>query len=455
MRPPTRACLAVSPQENSSPNNEPLGGSDWLDDAWQAMPDRWDTIVERRLAGDTLDRIADVFDLTRERIRQLQQKAEGALVDAQRSNAPDLPRQITETLADHPAVPEDQLAALLPSRASTARQALFRQLGASRPRTWSGDLPRHWTRRPAALDTLVRKLVALAPMTDAETHQAILDIGLPAHLRVDDLLENPESKLTHHRLGWIRTARTGRDLAYLWLRGQGEPRAVADIAAVTGTSEHAIRETMRRDDDFAQVRPEGTWALADWRLPGADNRYSNAVDVVVDVLRDHGPLDYEQLRTETQHRYPVSSWRITQCLSSDVIGLTSEGLYDLAERGATPIEDPEPKQPKTIQVHGNVLGVELNVDSEMLRGSGIAVNRWLTWYLGLRTAPSTRYFGIAGQPGTVTVKRATSSSQLSSLRAVAQNMDLVEGCKMAVLLHLDTETATIRHTCQDDACPAK
>ncbi|PZS27968.1 MAG: hypothetical protein DLM61_15680, partial [Pseudonocardiales bacterium] len=195
-------------QENPSPSNEPLGGSDWLDDAWQAMPDRWDTIVDRRLAGDTLDRIAEAFDLTRERIRQLQQKAEAALVDAQRHNAPDLPQQITEALADHAAVPEDQLAELLPSRASTARQALFRQLGASRPRTWSGDLPGHWTHRPAALDTLLRKLVALAPMTDAETQQAIQDIGLPAHVRIEDLLRNPESRLTHHRLGWIRTART-------------------------------------------------------------------------------------------------------------------------------------------------------------------------------------------------------------------------------------------------------
>lgn len=107
MRPPTRACLAVNPQETPSPSSEPLGGSDWLDDAWQAMPDRWDTIVVRRLAGDTLDRIAEVFDLTRERIRQLQQKAEVALVDAQRRNAPDLPQLITDALADYAAVPQD------------------------------------------------------------------------------------------------------------------------------------------------------------------------------------------------------------------------------------------------------------------------------------------------------------------------------------------------------------
>ena len=151
---------------------------------------------------------------------------------------------------------------------------------------------------------------------------------------------------------------------------------------------------MRRDDAFAQVRPEGTWALADWRVPGSDNRYTTAVDVVVEVLREIGPLDYEHLRDECQQRYPVSEWRITQCLSSNLIGINGEGLYDLAERGATPIEDSEPKKPRNIEASGNVVGIELTVDSELLRGSGIPVHRWLTWYLKLRTAPSTRHFDL-------------------------------------------------------------
>jgi len=428
--------------------------NDWLSDAWRALPDRSNVIITRRLEGETLDRIAETFDLTRERIRQLQQKAEAALVEGQRRHAPLLTQQLDDVVADHPAVTELELAAILPTRATVARQALLRQLGVSHPRSWAGELPGYWTRHPAALDILLKKLAALAPMTDYDAERAVRELGVPASLSIEDLLKHSASKLTHHSLGWIRGARAGRDLAYLWLRNQGEPRAVADVAAIAGTSEHAIRETMRRDEDFAQVRPEGTWALADWRLPGADNRYSNAVEVVVDVLRELGPLDYEALRTESQRRYPVSTWRITQCLSSAAIGLNREGRYDLAERGATPIEDSEPAQPSSIKVHGNVVGIELNVDSEILRGSGIAVNRWLTWYLGLRTAPSTRYFEIIDQPGTLTVKRAISSSQLSSLRAVAFNMDLVEGCKMAVLLHVDTEIATIRHTCTVETCPS-
>lgn len=427
---------------------------DWLDNAWRTLPNRWDVIITRRLEGETLGRIAETFDLTRERIRQLQLKAEVTLVDAQRRYAPTLAQQLNEVLGDHPAVPESELAVLIPTCVPVARQALFHGLGLSHPRSWGGYLTDYWTRRPAALDTLLRKLTALAPMSHDETEAAIHELGVHASLSIDDLLAHPASKLTHHSLGWIRGARAGRDLAYLWLRNQGEPRAISEIATVTGTSEPAIRETMRRDEEFAQVRPEGTWALADWRLPGA-GRYTNAVDVVVDVLRELGPLGYEELRSESQRRYPVSAWRITQCLSSTAVGLDLNGRYDLAERGATPIEDHEPAQPPSIQVHGSVVGVELTVDSEMLRGSGIAVNRWLTWYLRLRNAPSTRYFDIIDQPGTLTVKRGTGASQLSSLRGIVLNMNLVKGCKIVVLLHVDTETAAIRHTCPSEACPAE
>ena len=294
----------------------------------------------------------------------------------------------------------------------------------------------------------------LLPMTEADANQAALELGMPEVLPVEQLLAQPESKLTKHPLGWIRTARSGRDLAYLWLRSEGEPRTVTDIAAVTGTSEHAIRETMRREDDFAQVRPEGTWALADWRLPGTEAKYTNAVDVVTDVLRELGPLSFEDLCAEAVRRYPVSTWRVRQCVSNSVVGLNTDGLYDLSERGATPIEDSEPRRPANIEVHGDVVGVQIPVNHDLLRGSGLAVNRWLTWYLGLRTAPSTRYFTLVNDQ-TLTVKRGTSVSQISSLRTVALNKGLVEGCRIVILLNLKTEEATVRHSCLADECPAK
>ncbi|TWH01724.1 hypothetical protein L615_001600000160 [Nocardioides sp. J9] len=146
---------------------------------------------------------------------------------------------------------------------------------------------------------------------------------------------------------------------------------------------------------------------------------------------------------------------MNQCLSSNLIGLNPAGLYDLAERGAVPVEDTEPKQPPTIKTSGDVVGIELVVDREILRGSGIPVNRWLTWHLGLRTAPSTRYFTFPEGHGEVRVTRMTSNAQVSSLRAVAAKFGLVEGCKFALLLNTSTDTASVRHICPQDACRAR
>lgn len=452
------ASPGTAPSRNGSP--PPASGiaqerpsHDWLLEGWLALPNRHREVLSRRQTGETLESIARDLKLSRERVRQVQRKAQDALLAAQQAAEPHLATAMRDTVGDAPAVPTDQI---LPAFASSAPvcavSALLGRFDVRHPVTWAGDLSEYWTQDANQFNALLERMAALAPMTHEEAEQASRDLGL-ADAPWSTLLEHPKSKLANHELGWIRRARSGRDVAFLWLREKGEPHAVADIAQATGTSEHAIRETMRRDATFAQVRPEGTWALADWRVPGSDNRYTSAVDVIVEVLRDLGPQDFEHLRVETQRRYPVSSWRITQCLSSNLIGLNDVGLYDLTERGALPVEDSEPKKPEHIQVHGNVVGIELTVDTELLRGSGIPVHRWLTWYLGLRSAPAARYFELVDDQGTITVKRATSGSQLSSLRALAQHEGLVAGCKLAVLLRTDVDTATYRHTCRPDSCP--
>ena len=347
------------------------------------------------------------------------------------------------------------VATLVEADSATAIECLLKTLGVSHPHTWAGTHSDFWTLWPNGLRQQLERMVELAPLTHQEANQAAAELALPEDLDWREILAHGDSKLAAHSLGWIRAARVTRDLAYLWLKREGEPRPADEIATQAGCSEHAVRENMRRDPSFSQVRPEGTWALADWRVPGSNSRYSSAVDALVEVLRDLGPLPVDQLRAETQRRYPVSDWRVNQCLSSNLIGLNSAGLYDLAERGAVPVEDTEPKQPANMKTSGDVVGVELEVDREILRGSGIPVNRWLTWHLGLRTAPSTRHFALREQHGEVRVTRATSNAQVSSLRAVALELGLEEGCKFALLLNTSTETASVRHTCLQDACAAR
>lgn len=428
---------------------------DWLEAVWESLGARGQDILTRRARDEMLAEIANDHDVTRERVRQVQVQAEKALIASKRDYAPHLADQILE----HASVPfftADQAAALIRTDAPAAREALLHALGFTRPRTWAGPLRGWWTSDSTLVDLRLRELAAAAPLSPDELVAAVQALGLPEELPIMNLLGASASPLAQHDLGWIRRSRPARDIAYLWLRREGVPRTVTDIATITGTSEHATRETMRRDPDFAQVRPEGTWALSDWRLKGAESRYSSAEEVVVEVLRDAGPLSLQQLRGETRQRYPVTEWRIKQCLSSKLIGLNADGLYDLAERGANPVEDTEPQRPANIQESpdGNLVGIVITVNHDVLRGSGIGVPRWLTWRLGLRTAPSTRHFADTDRSGAeVIVRRATSSSSVSSLRSVALELGLAQGCQLVLLLRLNADTCSVRHTCLG-ACDA-
>lgn len=429
---------------------------DWLSEAWSHLDDRYTDVLTRRLVGQGYAEIGELHGVSRQRGHQLQMSAERELLAIQVRHAPELPTQLVVVIGDHPAVPDQEVKALIQTGSGVARHALLRALGSTHPRTWSGHLYGWWTQHPGKLDLQLRELAALAPLGADELVPVAASLGLPDGLPLDDLLSGPKSPLLRHSTGWVRRNRVTRDAAYLWLRAEGSPRSVADIATATETSENTVRERMRGDDAFAQVRPEGTWCLADWRLPGADSRYSTAVDVVVEVLRDQGPLTLQQLRTECSKRYPVSAWRIDQCLSSNLVGLTADDRYDLAERGATPIEDTEPRQPPNIKAtsDGTLIGVSMTVDGELLRGSGLPVHRWLTWYLGLRTAPAERHFPWENDSGDLVIRRRTSSSSVSSLRAVVHALGLVEGCKIALLIKLNPDRAALRHQCPLHSCPA-
>lgn len=168
-------------------------------------------------------------------------------------------------------------------------------------------------------------------------------------------------------------------------------------------------------------------------------------------------MSKDHLFARVAERYPVTAWRLQQCLSSDRIGVTPEGFVDLIARGAEPMEEPEPTQPKTMAVDpaGNVLGIRLTVDNDVLRGSGIVVNTWLTWTLGLHRAPMSKTFTIVGSDDVLTVRRGTSGAQISSLRQHVQALGTVYSCQLAVLLRVDDSTAQIMHVCPNGACPAR
>ena len=447
-----------------APSSEHFGGREgasnvppsWLDDAWLALPERSREVLRRRLSGDTLDGVGQDLGVTRERVRQLESDGRERLLEQQRIHDGGLPARLQELGVERVVITEEEVAGAVGGTSSAPRWVILKGLGMVHPVVAGRRRPDLWTFDRDALNGQLEALVSVTPCSDEEAREAAREIGIPGGFDWQAMLATEIGTLTRHRLGWVRTRKAPRDIAYLWLRREGEPRTLVEIAAAAGLdgqrSRHALGERLRRDEAFAQVRPEGTWALADWRVPGTEGRYGSALDVVVEVVRDLGPMTAAQLQTESRLRYPVSDWRIQHCLSSNLIGLNEDGLFDLAERGAKPVEDEEPSQPSQIEVSGSIVGVALRVNRDLMRGSALPVHRWLTWYLGLRTATASRHFALPGALGEITIRRGLGNMTVSSLRVPAASLGVVEGCALTLLLRTDGDTADLLHVCGIGNC---
>ena len=270
-------------------------------------------------------------------------------------------------------------------------------------------------------------------------------MGLPDGLPLTGVLGGAGSPLVLHSTGWVRRHHVTRDAAYLWLLAERKARTVTDIAAITGTAENTVRERMRRDDAFAQVQEEGTWALTQWHQPGTTTHYPTATNTAVGALRDHGPLTSPELRAGSVTRAPVglSAPRLQQGFSSHLAGLTADGCYDLVDRRDTPRWELEPPRPRTPQpphitatANGTFLAVVMPVDGDLLRGGGLPIDDWVTGYLQLGTPPAQRHFRWANHPGELVIHRYCSRTTVTSLRAAVLAVGAVEGCTIA--LHLTT-----------------
>ncbi|MFJ8150201.1 sigma factor-like helix-turn-helix DNA-binding protein [Streptomyces sp. NPDC096048] len=429
---------------------------DWLQSAYGALPARSRRMLEDRADGKTLRSIGEEHEVSRERVRQMLVKAQKHLCAVADAFVDDWRDRLT-TLTECSAVPQSEVAAALGVRDQVGVRPLVEAAGAEHPMTWAGRLHGWWTRRPGDLEVLLRRGIEEAPLRGEDVAMTFAAAGVPDEVPLLDLLGHPDSPLVPGFEGtWLRRRARGRDAAYLFLLANGEPCRAEELLAPTGIRRKpAVAEALRRDERFVQLRLEGKWALAEWPHLNV-TPYPNAVEAFVAVLTELGPLPKDALFLKVGERYPVTLWRLHQCLLDDRVGVTEDGRIDLVARGATPIEESEPTRPARMAVDpaGNVFGVRLTVDKDVLRGSGVVVSSWLTWQLGMRQAPMVRTFSIAGQPTPIVLKRATSAAQISSLRVLVQEHGMVGGCEFVLFLRTDDSTARIEHACTQHACPA-
>ncbi|MFJ9583833.1 RNA polymerase subunit sigma-70 [Streptomyces acidicola] len=434
-----------------------MSDKEWLIRAWHstALDDRDRAVAAARSAGRTLDDIGAEHAMSRERARQIQVRVQRALAAAADVSHGDW-RTAMRAASEAAATLRTAFAAALWVRDHVSLDSLLIEAGLCAPRTWAGPLHGWWTTHPDGLDIALRELAEAAPLRGDELREAASAVGLPEDLPLDDLLAGSGSRLVRNADGhWVRRRARGRDAAYLWLLEAGHPCTADELLKpMYTTTVAAVREALRRDNRFTQIRPDGTWALTEWSHLHL-TPHVNAVEALVAVVTESGPISQASLFTKVTELYPVSPWRLKQCLLSDQIGETADGLVDLVARGARPIEEAEPPQPDTMALKGDVLGVRITVNQDVLRGSGVGVHSWLTWRLGLRQAPMSRTFATADGHAPLTVRRGTSNAQVSSLRRHALELGMKEGCVLALLLRLGDETAQVRHGCVVGACPAR
>lgn len=428
----------------------------WLSVIWGALDARSRDMLAMSDVGRTLESIGRDHGVTRERARQIIKSAARRLSEIARLYEPEWFASISDLLDGQVVVSDEALSAYLPDDTGVVRAVLLTSEGLCHPRTWSGEMGDHWARGSDALDKLLEELAAAAPYRKEELRQQARLIGIPRSVDIESIMLSQKSPLVYDPSeAWVRRSAKKRDAAFLWLGDQGEPRKGDSIAEAVSTNTHALTESLRRDDRFRQVRPEGTWALASWPLDGI-SEHSNALDVVIEVLRDLGPLSRRELFQEVRRRYPVSQARVQQCLLSERIGQTQDGRVGLIEQGALETEESEPRRPSNA-IHDEYLGLlafRIVVDKDVIRGSGIIIHPWITWRLGLRQAPMSRTFTLEGSDRQVTLRRGTSGAQMSSLRLEALEHEMALGCELAIVLRIGAGTSTIRHVCEPAACPA-
>jgi hypothetical protein len=410
-------------------------------------------VLERR-PDRTLQEIAAELGLTRERIRQIERKAGHQAEATLLQLAPELAAFWRQTLAKAVVSERDLIHPFIETGEAGKEQirlgrSLLRAVGAFEPRVMKeAGIAGYWTLEPDRLAIIAKELETVLPCTSDQLDEILDEMDFSEARALKELfLAGWGQYRLHQSTGyWVRPGSQDRDAAWLALMDEEDPLDADDLGFRIGLTARNLTAQLSRDPRFVQVRPSGEWALA---RAGPRQAPSTALEATLECLRQRGPLSLAELIDRVQEIYPVTAAAISGCVNHHLIGVTAAGLLDLVENGARRQRRKEPRIPENVTLEsGGRLKITRPIDTELMRGSGVGVSPYVSWFLGLESAPSSRRFEIGGSD-TIRVTYRTTGSTLSSLRTLADRLGGRVGCLLTITLDPGDNRASARLECSN------
>jgi hypothetical protein len=408
--------------------------------------------IVRTRQSSTLQSLADGLDMTRERVRQIEDKARKQIRALADSHLKGPVQEISGMLGEGQVINAHEIAKVfeqgeISNNERWVSDCLLRSMNAKGARAFQMRFEGWWTYDNARLEAYLRDLAEKIVPCSQETFEKWLQIApFPATFpALDAFTADGSPAIVHPVTGdLVRNTARHRDACFLILSGSTEPLSSKDLAEALEMKPHAIAESLRRDERFALQRPEGLWYLES-RLPNGNHPYFNTtLEAALHVIREHGPLSYKDFEARVKRAYPVSDAAVRNVLAHRDIGETHDGRIDLVSRGARHQEDKRPPCPDFVNVDesNGLIVFPIEVTSELLRGSGITINRFVVWWLELRVAPSEQIFDLDGR--SIRIARGINGAIMSSLRAEAIELGLGQGDHLEIQLDRNKGIAEVR-----------
>lgn len=365
----------------------------------------------------TLEEIGLYYGLTRERVRQLEERGKRRLVDALRDEDPGTPYRLSESVYSEfnelgllfregaPLILENEIARQLAIRYSVTlapRQRLALPLlmelwGASpiRPANvglkdsagsvWGWGTYPPLKRIAWVVQTIRAHLEEVARLESLFHLSVVINRSSkeripPEDVRLSITLMEEVEEVAPDEFRWrFEHLRSLGDKAYVVLLEAGAPLHFTEIArkinqhlAAAGlppavTLHQSLGSQLSMDDRFESVGRSGVWKLKDWDHVRTDS--------IVDLMREalavrQEPLTYDEIHAFVVHHRPeVPRPSILSLvhLTPEVFVRRSGGLVELVGWGKSGVPEPDPRRPREMvrqQIREAVLDIVVKLGDE-------------------------------------------------------------------------------------------